>query len=73
MGHMGICQGRIYRRNFGVAVVDDILYAIEGGLNEQNLPIGYGAVPASPEPSSEPELSKPYLNCIIGATLAITI
>jgi len=46
------------RRNFGVAVVDDVLYAIGGysytsqsgmvtpvAVNEQYIPIGYGTVP----------------------------
>ncbi len=61
-----------FRRDFGVAVVDDILYVIGGqetdasysvthrslSLNQQYVPIGYKGAVSAPKPST-PEQSKP--------------
>ncbi|MCL1977724.1 MAG: hypothetical protein FWG55_06480 [Candidatus Bathyarchaeota archaeon] len=56
------------RQNFGIAVVDDILYVIGGSsisgtlsdLNEQYVPIGYNSVSVNPEMSDSSVPSEPY-------------
>jgi N-acetylneuraminic acid mutarotase len=60
------------RYGLHVVVVDDLLYAIGGGI-EQYTPIGYGTIQPSPEPSSTPEpQSEPFpTTIVVAASVAI--